>query len=71
MQLHRTRDRRHLEVIVRVERLEEDADVSEFSIAELGEKLDTLSARLLGMIIATASAAVLLAANLVVTHIGH
>lgn len=71
VQLHRTRDRRHLEVIVRVERLEEDSDVVEFSVAELGDKLDGLKARLTGLIVAAASSAVLLAANLVVTHVGH
>lgn len=70
VQLHRTRDRRHLEVIVRVERLEEDADVVEFSVAELGDKLDSFNARLTGLIVAAASSAVLLAANLVLTHIG-
>lgn len=55
---------------VRVERLEEDADVVEIVVAELGDKLDSFNARLTGLIVAAASSAVLLAANLVLTHLG-
>lgn len=64
--LHRTIERRHLTVPVRVERLEEDADVAEARHSELADKLDRMNARLLGMILSTAGAAIAFAANLVI-----
>jgi DNA-binding response OmpR family regulator len=69
--LHRTRDRRHLELPIRIERLEEDADNFEATLAGIELKLDRLNARLLGMLISTAVGAILLAANLLSSRIGH
>lgn len=70
VQLHRTIERRHLTVPVRVERLEEDEDVSDGRYTTLEDKMDRMNARLLGMIVSTAGAALVFAANLVISHKG-
>lgn len=69
IELHRTRERGHLTIPYRVERLEEDADTAETRHTELSSKLDKMNARLLGFLVATAGSAALLAANLL-THKG-
>lgn len=68
VELHRTRERAHLTVPYRVERLEEDADISEFYGRDLSAKIDKMNARLLGFLVATTGAAALLAANLLTHH---
>lgn len=68
VQLHRTNERRHLAIPVRVERLEEDADTMEARHTELVDKLDRISARLLGIILAMAGGALTLGANYVIFH---
>jgi hypothetical protein len=67
-QLHRTAERRHLTVPIRIERLEEDQDIAEARSIEVLDKLDRLNARLVGMILSTAGAAIAFAANLVMHH---
>lgn len=62
--LHRTDQRRHLGIPNRVERLEEDADVSDFNHAELVSKIDRMNARLLGMILSSTGAAIAFTLNL-------
>lgn len=70
VQLHRSREREHWPLPNRVERLEEDADVADARDATLVDKIDRMNARLLGMILSTAGAAVAFAANLVLNHKG-
>lgn len=64
--LHRTAERKHLTVPLRVERLEEDADVGEARFERIEKKLDTLNARATGLLISLVVASIMLAANLVV-----
>lgn len=64
--LHRTRERGHLAVPLRVERLEEDADVGDARFDRIEKKIDTLNARAMGLLISLVVAAVMLAANLVI-----
>lgn len=64
--LHRTRDRMHLPVDLRVERLEEDADVHDAVLQAIDKKLNTLNARATGLLISLVVASIMLAANLVV-----
>jgi hypothetical protein len=64
--LHRTAERRHLTVPLRVERLEEDADINEELMVAIDKKLNTLNARAMGLLISLVVASIMLAANLVV-----
>lgn len=66
VELHRTRQRQHLALDLRVERLEEDADVHEDSVLALHKQLSTLNARLAGLLISLVVASVMLAANLAI-----
>lgn len=67
VQLHRTLERKHLVIPVRVERLEEDADNADARHSDLSDKMDRMNARLLGMILSTSGAAIAFAANLALT----
>lgn len=64
VELHRTRQRNHLALDIRVERLEEDADVHEDSVAALHKQLASINARLAGLLISLVVASLMLAANL-------
>ncbi len=64
--LHRTTERKHLQLPIRVERLEEDEDKSDARYDVLESKIDKLSSRFLGMVLASTGAAVAFAANLVI-----
>lgn len=64
--LHRTVERRHLAVPLRVERLEEDADVHDAVLEAIDRKLNTLNARATGLLISLVVASIMLAVNLVV-----
>lgn len=66
--LHRTQERRHLGIPIRVERLEEDQDVSDFNHNELVGKIDKMNARLLGMILSSTGAAIAFTLNIIVRH---
>lgn len=64
--LRRTRDRNHLGVPLRVERLEEDADVHEAILEGVAAQLRTINARLMGVLVSLVVASIMLAANLAV-----
>lgn len=64
--LHRTQERKHLAVPLRVERLEEDADVHDAMLASIDKKLSSLNARATGLLISLVVASIMLAVNLVV-----
>jgi hypothetical protein len=64
--LHRTNDRKHLGVEIRVERLEEDADTHDAIFEAIDKRMATLNARLTGMLISLVVASVMLAVNLAV-----
>lgn len=64
--LHRTAERRHLTVPLRVERLEEDADVHDAIVEGLSKQIRTMNARLTGVLISLVVASIMLAANLAV-----
>lgn len=66
IELHRTRDRRHLAIPVRVERLEEDADTFEVHSFETNQRLDKLNARMLGVLISVLLVLFTLVGNLAV-----
>lgn len=64
LELHRTKDRRHLPVPIRVERLEEDQDVSDHRHDEIEKLLHTLNSRVLGVVGSLVVAVIMLALNL-------
>lgn len=64
--LHRTAERKHLGVPLRVERLEEDADISDALLEGLSKQIRTMNARLTGVLISLVVASIMLAANLAV-----
>jgi hypothetical protein len=64
--LHRTIERRHLDLPLRVERLEEDMDELEAGLGRVEKKLDSLNARATGLLISLVVAAIMLAVNLAV-----
>ena len=64
IELHRTEQRRHLAIPLRVERLEEDMDVHDATACRIEKKVDRLNARATGMLVSLAVASVMLALNL-------
>lgn len=67
----RTDERGDLPEDVRLRLLEKDADVSEARYAEIIGKIDKLSGRNIGIMISLATAALLLAADIIVRGLGH
>ncbi len=65
VELRRTKERGHLAVPLRVERLEEDADITEAMLQQIDKKISTLNARASGLLISLVVASLMLAANLV------
>lgn len=63
----RTQARKHLADVLRVERLEEDADEFEKDLTLVLKRLDRMNGLLVGILISLATGAVLLALNLAAT----
>lgn len=66
IELHRTKERSHLSVPLRVERLEEDADTHDAIVQGMSDAMRTINARLTGILASLVVASIMLALNLVV-----
>lgn len=67
----RTDERGDLPDPIRIRLLEKDADIGEIRYSELIDKIDKLSGRNIGIMISLATAALLLAADIIVRGLGH